>query len=58
MKEAQIAAEGANKYQKQQQAVVDVFSATPSENQSVDDFITSTKKQTATYNRRAKYRNT
>jgi len=41
--EAQIAKEGANKYQKQQQAAVDVFSATPSKNQSVDDFITQQK---------------
>ena len=39
----QIAKEGANKYQKQQQTAVDVFSATPSENQSVDDFITQQK---------------
>ena len=43
MKEAQIAAEGANKYQKLQQAVIDVFSATPSKNQSVDDFILQQK---------------
>ena len=41
--EAQIAKEGANKYQKQQQTAVDVFSATPSENQSVDDFIAQQK---------------
>jgi len=39
----QVAAEGANKYQKQQQTAIDVFSATPSENQSVDDFITQQK---------------
>ena len=41
--EAQIAKEGANKYQKQQQTAVNVFSATPSENQSVDDFIAQQK---------------
>lgn len=40
---SQVAAEGASKYQKQQQTAIDVFSATPSENQSVDDFITQQK---------------
>ena len=40
---SQIAAEGANKYQKLQQIVIDVSRATPSKNQSDDDFILQQK---------------
>ena len=42
-KGGQVAAEGANKNQKQQQIVIDASRATPSKNQSVDDFILQQK---------------
>ena len=42
-KSSQISAEGANKNNQMQKTAIDVFSATPRENQSVDDFITQQK---------------